>query len=350
MPPPLPDARCALTAPFHPCHRVALLGRFVFCGTFPGVAPGGRYRHRGPWSPDFPPPPVVSPQREFWRQRPSGRLAGGIRGIGGGRSRATSAASAGDWPAHGTLNRVAVARGPPARSASRRGPGGYEPASMAVFEIAVVAGRRCPQRAVCAFRAGHGLLPALRASGRLAEQGRRGARRALELASDPRPLPARAVQIGITAVGLIAGAYSGRDADEGRRSASSWQRGVPDGVAGWLSYIGVFAAITYVSVIVGELAPKNLGAALRRRTHRLRGCCRMMSAFASGCRAARCRCWLDASTQGGVPASCGQTPAERRARVTDEEIKSADRRGGICWCVPEAGERRADRSGALRLG
>ena len=45
LPPPLPGARCALTAPFHPCPRAALRrlrGRFVFCGTFPGVAPAGR--------------------------------------------------------------------------------------------------------------------------------------------------------------------------------------------------------------------------------------------------------------------------------------------------------------------
>jgi hypothetical protein len=37
----LPVARCALAAPFHPCrckHR-----RSVLCGTFPGVAPAGRY-------------------------------------------------------------------------------------------------------------------------------------------------------------------------------------------------------------------------------------------------------------------------------------------------------------------
>jgi hypothetical protein len=62
MPRLLPAARCALTAPFHPCspfwaYRAlrylrpsgppcAALGsgkRFAFCGTFPGVAPAGRY-------------------------------------------------------------------------------------------------------------------------------------------------------------------------------------------------------------------------------------------------------------------------------------------------------------------
>ena len=46
VPPLLPGARCALAAPFRPCPRAALRrlrGRFVFCGTFPGVAPAGRY-------------------------------------------------------------------------------------------------------------------------------------------------------------------------------------------------------------------------------------------------------------------------------------------------------------------
>ena len=46
LPPPLPAARCALTAPFHPCRPAGLAagGEAVcFCGTFPGVAPAGRY-------------------------------------------------------------------------------------------------------------------------------------------------------------------------------------------------------------------------------------------------------------------------------------------------------------------
>jgi hypothetical protein len=46
MPFPLPDPRCALTAPFHPYCAKAPKGkgeRFVLCGTVPGVAPAGRY-------------------------------------------------------------------------------------------------------------------------------------------------------------------------------------------------------------------------------------------------------------------------------------------------------------------
>src|SRR5260370_38196680 len=46
MPVPLPEPRCALTAPFHPYPpkpRKGEGGRFVLCGTVPGVAPAGRY-------------------------------------------------------------------------------------------------------------------------------------------------------------------------------------------------------------------------------------------------------------------------------------------------------------------
>ena len=43
LPSPLPDPRCALTAPFHPCCPTEGGKRFVLCGTFPGVAPAGCY-------------------------------------------------------------------------------------------------------------------------------------------------------------------------------------------------------------------------------------------------------------------------------------------------------------------
>src|SRR3546814_15114438 len=48
VPLPLPVARCALTAPFHPYHEAAnpktgVSWRSALCGTVPGVAPAGRY-------------------------------------------------------------------------------------------------------------------------------------------------------------------------------------------------------------------------------------------------------------------------------------------------------------------
>lgn len=43
MPSALPQPRCALAAPFHPCRRPSGRWRSAFCGTFPGVTPAGRY-------------------------------------------------------------------------------------------------------------------------------------------------------------------------------------------------------------------------------------------------------------------------------------------------------------------
>jgi hypothetical protein len=62
MPFPLPGPRCALTAPFHPYLPFARMPghsarRSALCGTFPRVAPAGRYPAPCfPWSPDFPLP------------------------------------------------------------------------------------------------------------------------------------------------------------------------------------------------------------------------------------------------------------------------------------------------------
>ena len=61
LPLPLPETRCALTAPFHP-YSGARPGRYVLCGTFPETSPrrSGETLRRtlsgtvSPWSPDFP--------------------------------------------------------------------------------------------------------------------------------------------------------------------------------------------------------------------------------------------------------------------------------------------------------
>jgi hypothetical protein len=41
VPPLLPEARCALTAPFRPCRHECRW--YDFCGTFPWVTPAGHY-------------------------------------------------------------------------------------------------------------------------------------------------------------------------------------------------------------------------------------------------------------------------------------------------------------------
>lgn len=90
----------------------------------------------------------------------------------------------------------------------------------------------------------------------LADRGVNGARRALALASDPGRFLST-VQIGITLVGVLSGAFSG--ATLGLR-LSNWLivLGVPNGVADALGIGFVVALITYMSLILGELVPKQV--------------------------------------------------------------------------------------------
>jgi len=88
------------------------------------------------------------------------------------------------------------------------------------------------------------------------ENKSRGARMALRLAENPGRFLST-VQIGITAVGVLSGALSG--ATLGLRLQQWLQaQGVDPEWASTLGVGGVVVAITYVSLIVGELVPKQL--------------------------------------------------------------------------------------------
>ena len=64
VPLPLPAARCALTAPFHPCrHPNGGAWRFVFCGTFRRLAPPRRYLAPCPAEPGLSSPPTADSRR-----------------------------------------------------------------------------------------------------------------------------------------------------------------------------------------------------------------------------------------------------------------------------------------------
>lgn len=90
----------------------------------------------------------------------------------------------------------------------------------------------------------------------LIEQQRRGARRALVLAQNPGRFLST-VQIGITLVGIVAGAYSGATLGE-RLGGTLLAWGVPTGTAELLGLGLVVGLVTYLSLIVGELVPKQL--------------------------------------------------------------------------------------------
>ena len=90
----------------------------------------------------------------------------------------------------------------------------------------------------------------------MAEKGDRGAQVALGLLDQPGKFLS-SVQIGITLVGVLTGAVSG--ATLGARAAGALVRaGMPFGVAQTLGVFLVVTAITALSVIVGELVPKQI--------------------------------------------------------------------------------------------
>lgn len=90
----------------------------------------------------------------------------------------------------------------------------------------------------------------------LADQGSSGAEVAIRLAEHPGRFLST-VQIGITLVGVLSGAFSG--ATLGVR-LSGWMQdvGLSQNVAEWLGVGVVVVLITYLSLIVGELVPKQI--------------------------------------------------------------------------------------------
>jgi putative hemolysin len=91
---------------------------------------------------------------------------------------------------------------------------------------------------------------------RRADQGDRRARRALELANDPNRFLST-VQIGITAVGVFAGAFGGATVAQ---QLAGVLAGVP-ALARYAQVIGigvVVVAITFATLVIGELVPKRI--------------------------------------------------------------------------------------------
>ena len=84
----------------------------------------------------------------------------------------------------------------------------------------------------------------------------KGARMALKLAENPGRFLS-SVQIGITAVGILSGALAGDTLGE-RLAAWMIAQGASAKVAGLVGVGGVVVAITYVSLILGELVPKQM--------------------------------------------------------------------------------------------
>ena len=107
---------------------------------------------------------------------------------------------------------------------------------FAMSELAIVSARR----------------PRLQA---MEKAGRSGAKVALELAADPGRFLST-VQIGITLIGIVAGAYSGASLG-GPVSERLQGLGMTPNLAENAGFALVIGLTTYASLIVGELVPKQ---------------------------------------------------------------------------------------------
>ncbi|PZQ97183.1 MAG: DNA-binding protein [Cereibacter sphaeroides] len=148
----------------------------------------------------------------------------------------------------------------------------------------------------------------------LAEGGSSGAAAAVKLSEDPGRFLS-SVQIGITLVGVLSGAYSG--ATLGGRLANWLEgQGVATQWADNLGVGGVVVVITYISLIIGELVPKQIAL---RNPEAIAS--RVAPAMTLLARIGAPVVWfLDISGR-LVLALLGQK-AEGRSRVTEEEVRT----------------------------
>jgi len=174
----------------------------------------------------------------------------------------------------------------------------------------------------------------------LREQGRTGARAALALAEEPGRFLST-VQIGITLVGIVAGAFSGAGLGQ-RLTLMLEEWGTPDRLAEPIGYTVVIGIITYLSVVIGELVPKHF--ALRNPEGIACAVAPIMQVLS---RVAGPVVWLlDASTKLvfrllGVKAAADEA-------VTEEEIKMLVAEAETAGVIES--DERSMIAGVLRLG
>ena len=148
----------------------------------------------------------------------------------------------------------------------------------------------------------------------MAEKGIPGARRALALAAEPGRFLST-VQIGITLVGVLAGALSGATL-AGRLVPPLVEAGIRERFAEPLAFGIVVTAVTYVSLVLGELVPKQLAL---RNAERL--ACRVAPAMTLLARVASAFVWLLNASGNLALSLIGQRHSHSR-QVTDEEIRT----------------------------
>ncbi len=147
----------------------------------------------------------------------------------------------------------------------------------------------------------------------LAKRGRRG-QKAARLASDPNRFFS-AVQIGVTLATLVSGAYGAATlAGFGK----SWliREHLSAGWAATLSFVGVTICITFVSLVLGELAPKRIGLQRAPRLSLLAA--PLLDRIAT---LARPVVWLLTRSTNLIVAILGGDPRVGRQAMTEQELR-----------------------------
>jgi putative hemolysin len=174
----------------------------------------------------------------------------------------------------------------------------------------------------------------------MADNGRAGASTALKLAEDPGRFLST-VQIGITLVGILAGAFSGAALGD-RLTEILLGQGMPERAAEPLGYGLVISSITYLSVVVGELVPKHLALKSPEGI-----ACAVAPLMALISRIAAPVVWLlDTSTK-LIFRLFGQS-TESESAVTEEEIRTIMAEAETAGVI-ETDERKMI-AGVMRLG
>jgi len=147
----------------------------------------------------------------------------------------------------------------------------------------------------------------------LAKRGRRG-QRAARLAGDPNRFFS-AVQIGVTLATLVSGAY-GAATLAGYLKSWLVRQHVSVGWAATISFVVVTVCITFVSLVLGELAPKRIG--LQRAPRLALLAAPLLDRIAS---LARPVVWLLTRSTNLVVAVLGGDPRVGRQAITEEELR-----------------------------
>jgi putative hemolysin len=154
----------------------------------------------------------------------------------------------------------------------------------------------------------------------LAQRGRRGEKVA-KLHGDPNRFLA-AVQIGVTSAGFLSAAFGASAFAEVLAPVLRDWGLSPDGSAGdkdaayWVAFILVTLLITYLSLVISELAPKRL--ALQRAERLALFVAPFLDRMA---RIARPVIWLLSASTDLVVRLLGGDPSARRERISEEELR-----------------------------